>query len=147
MLRPSRPVKQLEETRAPRREGKPVSRFSCWFMVLDQHPSRRVHFILKLVMFDSLRNRPQHERLLQHDSESHDDDTLLPGSSSSTSLTLKSPAHQGTSHDIRVAVRTLIACTIVYLGAALWIAFSVRGSTLISDPDDFCIHHVSQYCT
>ncbi|KAI4613585.1 uncharacterized protein J4E87_009713 [Alternaria ethzedia] len=97
-------------------------------------------------MFDILRNRPRHERLLQHDSECHDDDdTLLPGSSSSTLLTLKSPAFQGSSRDVRVAVRTLIACTIVYVGAALWIAFTVNSSALISDPDDFCIHHVSRY--
>ncbi|RII24742.1 hypothetical protein CUC08_Gglean011754 [Alternaria sp. MG1] len=96
-------------------------------------------------MFDILRNRPRHERLLQRDSESHDDDTLLPGSSSSTSLTLKSQANERSSRDVQVAVRTLIACTIVYVGAAMWIAFTVNGSNLITDPDDFCIHHVSRY--
>ncbi|CAN9366594.1 unnamed protein product [Alternaria alternata] len=96
-------------------------------------------------MFDILRNRPRHERLLQRDSESHDDDTLLPGSSSSTSLTLKSQANERLSRDVQVAVRTLIACTIVYVGAAMWIAFTVNGSNLITGPDDFCIHHVSRY--
>ncbi|CAN9341913.1 unnamed protein product [Alternaria alternata] len=54
-------------------------------------------------MFDILRNRPRHERLLQRDSESHDDDTLLPGSSSSTSLTLKSQANERLSRDVQVA--------------------------------------------
>ncbi|KAF1938481.1 hypothetical protein EJ02DRAFT_425704 [Clathrospora elynae] len=96
-------------------------------------------------MFDIFRTRPRHTRLPQRDSESHDDDTLLPSSSSSTSLTLKPAVLERSSRDVRVAVKTLVLCTIVYVGAAMWIAFSVQRTTFVADPDDFCLHHVSHY--
>jgi hypothetical protein len=97
-------------------------------------------------MFRIFRNRPEHTRIPQHDSES-DSDTLLPAPSSSTSLGFKAAVPGHSSRDARVAVKTLILCTIVYVGGAIWIAWTVNKSNFISDPDDFCIHHVSKYCT
>ena len=97
-------------------------------------------------MFNTFRVRHEHIRLPQRESESHDSDTLLPASSSSTSLTLKPILSSHSSRDVQVAMRTLILCTIVYVGAATWIAFSTNKITLLANADDFCIHHISRYC-
>jgi hypothetical protein len=96
-------------------------------------------------MFNIFRTPQTHAALPQRDSES-DSDTLLPASSSSTSLGLKPTIYGHPSRDVRLAVRTLILCTIVYVGGAIWIAWSVNKSNFVSNPDDFCIHHVSKYC-
>lgn len=94
-------------------------------------------------MFSS---RLNHNRLPRRDSENQDSEALLPGSSSSASLPLKPGPPDRSSRDVRIAVRTLVLCTIVYVGATLWITSKVNKATLIANPDDFCIHHVSQYC-
>ncbi|KAL6154399.1 hypothetical protein ACJBU6_07662 [Exserohilum turcicum] len=93
-------------------------------------------------MFSS---RLNHNRLPRRDSENQDSEALLPGSSSSASLPLKPGPPDRSSRDVRIAVRTLVLCTIVYVGATLWITSKVNKATLIANPDDFCIHHVSQY--
>jgi hypothetical protein len=96
-------------------------------------------------MFANLfRTRPKHSRLPQRDSESDDSETLLPPSSSP--LPRKTSALDRSSRDLRVAVKTLVLCTIVYLGAGLWIAYSFQNATLVADADGFCMHHVSRYC-
>lgn len=97
-------------------------------------------------MFNIFRARHEHTRLPWRQAESHDSDTLLPTSSSSTSLTLKPIVSSHSSRDVQVAVRTLILCTIVYVGAATWIALSTNKITLLANADDFCIHHISRYC-
>lgn len=98
-------------------------------------------------MFAALfRTRAKHKRLPQHEAESLDSDILLPSSSSSTSLTIKPIAFDRSSRDLQVAVRTLLLCTIVYVGATLWIAWSVHQTEFVADPDEFCLHHVSLYC-
>lgn len=101
-------------------------------------------FTRHLIMFNFLRSRAEHSRLSRRDSETHYSDTLLP-SSSSSSLTLKAAVLKHSSRDVQVAVWTLVMCTIVYIGAAIWIAFNM-GTSFVADADDFCIHHVSQYC-
>ena len=98
-------------------------------------------------MFAGLfRNRSKHTHIPQHDPESFDSETLLPSSSSSTSLTIKPAALDRSSRDLKVAVQTLVLCTLVYLSAALWIAWSVQRTTFVSNADKFCLHHVSLYC-
>ena len=97
-----------------------------------------------LTMFASLfRKVPKHARLPQSDTESLDNETLLPASSS-TSLTLKPSPRP--NFEYQVALKTLIVCSVVYLSAGFWIAHSVRKAKFVTDADEFCIHHVSQYC-
>lgn len=92
------------------------------------------------------RIKHKHTRLPQRDSESHDSDTLLPSDPSAPSLPLKTSALDRSSRDIRVAVKTLVLCSIIYLGAGLWLGLSVRNAAFVPDADDFCMHHVSRYC-
>jgi hypothetical protein len=40
----------------------------------------------------------------------------------------------------------LVICSTVYLGVALWLGLSVRNAAVVSEADDFCMHHVSRYC-
>lgn len=51
-----------------------------------------------------------------------------------------------TGRDVQIAVRTLVLCTVVYLGAAIWIIFSVRNTSFVADADNFCLNHISRYC-
>ena len=100
-------------------------------------------------MFASLfqsRLKHTHTRVPQRDSESLDSDTLLPSDPSTASLSLKARALDRSSRDIRVAVKTLLLSTAVYLGVGLWLAYGVRNSAVVADVDDFCMHHVSRYC-
>jgi len=97
-------------------------------------------------MFNIFHGRHEHTRLPQRSSESHDNDTLLPTSSSSNLLTIKPVVSSRSSRDVQVAVRTLILCTTIYAVAATWMAFGMRKITLLANPDDFCIHHISRYC-
>ncbi|EFQ91715.1 hypothetical protein CFE70_007643 [Pyrenophora teres f. teres 0-1] len=96
-------------------------------------------------MFNIFHRRYEHTWLPQRDSESHDSATLLPTSSSSTSLTIKPFVSSRSSRDIQVAARTLILCTIAYVGAAIWMAFGMSKMPLLANPDEFCIHHISRY--
>ncbi|KAF2855073.1 hypothetical protein T440DRAFT_539186 [Plenodomus tracheiphilus IPT5] len=96
-------------------------------------------------MLSMFRTRPKHTRLPQRDSGSLDSDTLLPSSSSAISDGGKPEQLDRYSRDIQIAVRTLVLCTVVYVGAALWVVFSVRKTSFVADPDAFCIHHVSRY--
>ena len=100
-------------------------------------------------MFSNLfRSQPKHKhaRLAKRNSESLDSDTLLPSQPSTESLPLKAKVLEQSSRDAKIAVRTLILSSIVYLGVGLWLASSVRRTTVVADADDFCLHHVSRYC-
>ena len=97
-------------------------------------------------MFGFLRPRQRHTRLLQADSETLDSDTLLASSSSSTLDTLKPDHPDRTNRDVRVALKTLALCSLVYVGAAVCVALSVRKTIFVVDADEFCLHHVSRYC-
>lgn len=100
-------------------------------------------------MFNNLfRSQPKHKHacLAKCDSESLDSDTLLPSQPSTESLPFKARVLEQSSRDIKIAVRTLILSSIVYLGVGLWLASSVRNTTVVADADDFCLHHVSRYC-
>jgi hypothetical protein len=92
------------------------------------------------------RDKHKHTRLPQSDSEGLDSDTLLCPSPSRASLPLKASAPDPSIRDIKIAVRTLVLCTIVYVGAGLWFASSFRHAAFVSDADDFCLQHVSRYC-
>lgn len=97
----------------------------------------------KLTMFArllrSVRNRLSHSQ-----TEDLDNETLLPASSTA-SLTLET-AREKSKTEYWVALRTLLVCSIVYLSAGLWIAHSVRKVEFVTNADEFCIGHVSQYC-
>jgi hypothetical protein len=100
-------------------------------------------------MFASLfrtRTQPKHSRVPQQEQESLDSDTLLPSSSSVESCQPKASALDRSSHDVKIAVKTLVLSTIVYLGVGLWLASSIRNATVVADVDDLCLHHVSHYC-
>lgn len=92
------------------------------------------------------RARPKHTRLPQQDMESFDNEGLLPPSSSSTSLTLKPTPIDRSTRDVQVAVKTLAVCTVMYLSAALWIAFSIQETAFVANADQLCLRHVSLYC-
>jgi hypothetical protein len=98
-------------------------------------------------MFDMFarlfRKTPKHTPIPQRDTESLHNERLLP-SSSRPSLTLKPSS--GPKSEYQIALKTLIICSVVYLGAGFWIADSVRKAKFVIDADEFCINHVSQYC-
>lgn len=96
-------------------------------------------------MFDFFSRRHKHTQVPQRDSESLDSDTLLLSSSSSTA-DAKSVLHDRSSRDLEVAVRTFVLTTVIYLGLAVWVVFSVRQTSFVSNPDDFCLHHIARYC-
>jgi hypothetical protein len=87
------------------------------------------------------RRAPNHSPIFQSDTETLDSDTLLP--SSTTSLKLESSL---TNVEYRVAYRTLAICSVLYLGTGFWIVHSVRETEFVTNPDEFCIYHVNQYC-
>jgi hypothetical protein len=93
------------------------------------------------------RTQPKHKhaRLPQRDSESLDSDTLLPSEQSGPKL-LETRTPERSSHDIRIAVKTLVLSTVVYFGAGLWLVLSIQNATIVSNTDEFCMHHVSRYC-
>jgi hypothetical protein len=100
-------------------------------------------------MFASLfrtRTKPKHSRVSQQEAESVDSDSLLPCSPLEESCQLKSSALEWPSRDVRIAARTLIFSTIVYLGAGLWLGSKIQNATMVADVDDICMHHVSHYC-
>ena len=98
-----------------------------------------------LIMFARLFRRTiKRNRLSQSDNESLDDETLLP-SSSTTSLMLK-PILPPLNFEYQVVLKTLMVCSVVYLSVGVWIAHTVRRAEFVTDADEFCIHHVSQYC-
>jgi hypothetical protein len=99
-------------------------------------------------MFASFfRTQPKHEhaRLTQQDSDNLDSDTLLPSEQSVPKL-LETRALERSSRDIRIAVKTLVLSTVVYFGAGLWLVLGIQNATIVSNADDFCMHHVSRYC-
>lgn len=100
----------------------------------------------RLAMFARLfRKAPKHSRLPQSDTENLDNETLLPSSLSTSLSPLKAiPLHSRAEY--RVALKSFILCTVVYLSVGVWIAFSVRRAVFVTDADEFCIGHVSQYC-
>lgn len=96
-------------------------------------------------MLKIFNRQPKHDCLHRRDSESQDSDSLLPIPSSGSPPLKPSPLYRP-SRDTWVAVRVHVLCTIVYAGATLWIAFHVNRTTSIVNADEFCIHHISQYC-
>lgn len=98
-------------------------------------------------MFEKLlRTRSKRARLPQKDDESLDSETLLPSSPSVASLPSKIGVVDRSDRDLRVAVKTLLVCTIVYVTAGLCILYSMQNAAFIADADDFCMHHVSRDC-
>ncbi|EMD59335.1 hypothetical protein COCSADRAFT_101412 [Bipolaris sorokiniana ND90Pr] len=95
-------------------------------------------------MLKVFNRQPKHDCLHRRDSESQDSDGLLPVPSSG-SPPLKPSALYRPSRDTRVAVRVHVLCTIVYVGATLWMAFHMNKTTSVVNADEFCIHHISQY--
>ncbi|KAL6708353.1 hypothetical protein ACN47E_003277 [Coniothyrium glycines] len=95
-------------------------------------------------MLRFFRPRPKQAQLLEREGDLSDNEALLPLSSPSSNIA-KSILLDRPSRDIQIAIRTLVLCTIVYFGAAIWITYSVRKSVFVTNADDFCIHHVSQY--
>lgn len=90
---------------------------------------------------------PFRTRLPHPDSDSLDSDTLLPSSASATLEHRKRPRMDRHGRGIQIAVRTLVLCTVIYFGAALWVGFGVRKmSIFVADADSFCMHHDSLYC-
>lgn len=125
------------------RTGKPLPSIAAWFGLIA---SSGLYLRVSSTMFSNLfRSRPKHIPLPQHDAERLDSDTLLPPPAAS-SMALKKTALDRSSRDVQVAAKTLVLCTIVYLGAALWIGYSFKKTTFVADADEFCLHHVSLYC-
>jgi hypothetical protein len=103
----------------------------------------------KSAMFANLfqnRLKHTHTRVPQRDSESPDSDTLLPSDPSTASISLKASALDRSGRDIRVAVKTLLLSTAVYLGVGLCLAYGARNAAVFTNVDDFCMRHVSRYC-
>lgn len=98
-------------------------------------------FAEKAIMFACLFRKPKFAPVPQTDNE-----TLLPSSSSTSSLPLEKANDDRKTGDLRVAVNTFVLSTAVYITVGVWIALSARSGTFVWDADDFCINHVSQYC-
>jgi hypothetical protein len=95
---------------------------------------------------DLLRStKTKHARLPQQESDSLDSEALL-SSPSTTSLPLKAVVVDRSSRDLKVAVKTLILSSVIYLGAGLWLLLSIRNATVLRSVDDICMDHVSHYC-
>ncbi|KAJ4985943.1 tat pathway signal sequence [Stagonosporopsis vannaccii] len=96
-----------------------------------------------LAIFTRLfRRMPKHTHLPQSDTEDSDNETLLPASSSVSHASKPCPQ---AIFEYQVALKTLIVCSVVYLSVGFWIAYGVRKAEFVTDADDFCINHVSQY--
>ncbi|KAH6358700.1 hypothetical protein HBI37_002120 [Parastagonospora nodorum] len=91
------------------------------------------------------RLKHMHTHVPQRDSESLDSDTLLPSDPLTASLSLTANAVDRSSRDIRVAVKTLLLSTVVYLGVGLWLAYGARNAAFVTNVDDFCMRHISRY--
>lgn len=89
------------------------------------------------------RRRASDARLSQNELESLDSEALMPVPSST--LRTPKPSHRP-NLELQVALRTLLICSVVYLSVGFWIAHSIRKAEFVSDADEFCMHHVSQYC-
>lgn len=98
-------------------------------------------------MFDFLNIRPKRTRLPTDDPDDPDSETLLPSSSTSlASIALKNLHAESSRHDVRIAIKPCLACTIVYVSVAIWIGWSVKTIRFVSDVDELCLDHVSMYC-
>ena len=89
------------------------------------------------------RRTSKRARFNQNDTETLDNETLLPPSSRPF-LTVEPSSCP--KFEYQVALKTLIVCSVVYLSAGFWIAYGVRKAEFVEDADEFCINHVSQYC-
>lgn len=92
------------------------------------------------------RRTSKHARLPQSDTESLDNETLLPSSSSSSRSPLTLKPSSRPRFEYQVALKTLIVCSVVYLCAGFWVAYGVRKAEFVEDADEFCMNYVSQYC-
>jgi hypothetical protein len=95
--------------------------------------------------FFSIRPKHKHTRLPQQDSESLDGETLLT-SSQADPEPLETKTLDRSSRDIRIAAKTLVLSTIVYLGVGLWLTIGIQNATIVSDTDAFCMYRVQRYC-
>jgi hypothetical protein len=91
------------------------------------------------------RSKHKHSRLPQRDSENLDSETFLPPAQTD-SEPLNEKILDRSSRDIRIAAKTLVLSTIVYLGVGLWLTLGIRNATIVSDTDAFCLHHIQHYC-
>ena len=99
------------------------------------------------MFIDLLRStKTKHTRLPQQDSDSLDSEALLSSSPSATSLPLKASFVDQSGRDLKVAVKTLILSSVVYLGVGLWLLLSIRNAAILRSVDDICMDHVSRYC-
>ncbi|KAF2119081.1 hypothetical protein BDV96DRAFT_610881 [Lophiotrema nucula] len=78
------------------------------------------------------------------DGTEDDRQTLLP-CSSSTSLTLH---HASGDHQVRglpILIATILICTFLNVGLAVWVAQRWKDGQLVQDGDRFCVHHLSRW--
>ncbi|KAH6642668.1 hypothetical protein C7974DRAFT_301550 [Boeremia exigua] len=88
------------------------------------------------------RRAPKHTRLPQSDDEILEDETLVPAPPLTPFTNRPSPRP---NYEYQVALRTLVICSVVYLSAGFWIAFSTRRIEFVTNADEFCMHHISQH--
>lgn len=111
-------------------------------LVVSSSPSPQSAVDIMLVFLARIfRRTPKHRQLSQSDTESLDSDTLLP--SSTTCSPLKSLP---INIEYRLACGTLAICSVVYLSIGFWVAHSVCKMGVVTNPDEFCMNHVNQYC-
>jgi hypothetical protein len=95
--------------------------------------------------FFSTRPKHKHTRLPQRDSGRLDNETPLAPAQAEPEP-LKEDTLDRSSRDIRIAAKTLVLSTIVYLGVGLWLTLGIQNATIVSDTDAFCMHRVQRYC-
>ncbi|KAF2129162.1 hypothetical protein P153DRAFT_341721 [Dothidotthia symphoricarpi CBS 119687] len=90
-------------------------------------------------MFGFLYPRPKHPKHPPLSPDISASETLLPASP-----TLKPTP---STHPLRIATKTLILCSIIYLSAGLWVGLRARSTTCVNSPDvdELCMRHVSVY--
>ncbi|KAF1952071.1 hypothetical protein CC80DRAFT_508414 [Byssothecium circinans] len=96
-------------------------------------------------MFARLFKKPKLFEVSKDDEENADSETLLPSTPPHHSLVVDKVIEDRRRRDFKVAARTLVLSSALYILIGLWIALSVGHATCISDADEFCIRHVSRY--
>ncbi|KAF2878243.1 hypothetical protein BDV95DRAFT_478877 [Massariosphaeria phaeospora] len=74
--------------------------------------------------------------------EDEDSEALLSCSLSSAPQQLdKDRAHD----ELRIAVRAVFVCTVIYIAIGIAIGLSFKSGEFVTNPDEFCINHISRY--
>lgn len=81
----------------------------------------------------------------QEQQEDEHNEALLP-SSLTDAPRLRKRRYDVRERGLRIAVRTTLLCTGVYLGIIIWIGLVLKGTKFVGDPDKFCLDHISHYC-